>query len=318
MREDGQVDLVSIEDIRTAAESISGIVVRTPLLPTAWGLWLKPESLQPVGAFKIRGAYHAMTRLDPQTRQRGVVTHSSGNHGRALAYAARVMGVPAVIVMPDVTPKVKIAAVEALGAEIVLVKPADRISVMTEIAGTRNLSVIPPFDHPDIIAGQGTVGLEILADRDDVEVVLVPVGGGGLASGVATAIKAIRPSVRVIGVEPELAADAKASLDGGELVTWPVEMTYRTSADGLRTNLSDLTFAHLRAHLDGIVTVSEDDIAATVGQLARDANLVAEPSGAVAPAAYLHHRDELPAGVTVAVVSGGNLEADDLAELVRR
>ena len=311
------MNLVAISDIRRAAENLRGVVVRTPLLPTVWDLWLKPESLQPVGAFKIRGAYHAMASLEPEARKRGVVTHSSGNHGRALAYAAAMMGVPAVIVMPDVAPPVKVMAVEALGAEVVLVKPADRVTVMAEIARARDLSVIPPYDHPDIIAGQGTVGLEIVQDADDVDVVLVPVGGGGLASGVATAIKSLKPDVAVIGVEPELAADAKESLDRGELITWPSEKTYRTSADGLRTNLSELTFAHLRQHLDGIITVTENDIANAVGLLAREANLVVEPSGAVAPAAYLFHRGQLPSGKTVAVVSGGNLEADDFAELVR-
>jgi threonine dehydratase len=318
VRKDGWVDLVAIEDIQLAADNIRGVTVRTPLVPTAWGLWLKPENLQPVGAFKLRGAYHAMASLDPQTRSRGVVTHSSGNHGRALAYAAAVMGVPAVIVMPDVTLQVKVQAVENLGAEVVLVQPDDRLKAMTEIAEARNLSVIPPFDHRDIIAGQGTVGLEIIEDANGVDVVLVPVGGGGLASGVATAIKALKPTATVVGVEPELAGDAKQSFDSGELVAWPTSKTYRTSADGLRTNLSELTFAHLRERLDAIITVTEDEIADTVGLLARETNLVAEPSGAVAPAAYLFHRDQLPSGTTVAIISGGNLEAADLARLVQR
>jgi threonine dehydratase len=315
---DDRVDFVTIKDINRAAQNIRGVAVRTPLLPTAWDLWLKPENLQPVGAFKIRGAYHAMASLDPVARARGVVTHSSGNHGRALAYAAAVMGVPAVIVMPKVAPPVKIAAIEALGAEIVLVEPDLRVTTTTEIAQARQLNVIPPFDHRDIIAGQGTIGVEILADLDTVDVVLVPVGGGGLASGVATAIKALRPETTVIGVEPELAADAKESLDTGRLIVWPADQTYRTSADGLRTNLSELTFAHLEQFLDGMVTVTEDDILRSVGLLAREANLVVEPSGAVASAAYLFHRDRLPAGTTVAVVSGGNLEVDLFAELVRR
>ncbi len=323
------MDLVTIEDIRRAAASIRHVAVRTPLMPTAWNLWLKPESLQPIGAFKIRGAFHALASLEPEVRQRGVVTHSSGNHGRALAYAARVLGVPAVIVMPDVTLPVKVAAVDALGAEVVLVKPADRVTVMAALAADRSLTVIPPFDHADVIAGQGTAGLEIvedldrMADSEGADLILVPIGGGGLASGVATAIKSLRPGAIVIGVEPELAADAKESFDDGRLVAWPVEATYRTSADGLRTGLSELTYAHLRKYLDGIVTVSEDEIAATVGMLAREANLVAEPSGAVAPAAHLFRRAELeglagsPAR-TVAVVSGGNLEAATLAELVTR
>jgi threonine dehydratase len=303
------MDLISLDDVRAAAKNIEGVAVRTPLLP--WlghdGLRLKPESLQPIGAFKLRGAYHAVACLPAGQRAAGVVTPSSGNHGQALAYAARAFGVPAVVVMPDVAPPVKIAATRALGAEIVLVPPAERLSRMRELVAERGLSPIPPFDHRDVIAGQGTVGLEIVEDLPGVEVVLVPVGGGGLASGVATAVKGLRPSALVIGVEPAEAADAQESLATGELVAWPVEQTYRTIADGLRTQLSELTFAHLRARLDGIVTVSEEEILSTVGRLARSARLVVEPSGAVAAAAFLHHRDELPAGATVAVLTGGNI-----------
>jgi threonine dehydratase len=182
--------------------------------------------------------------------------------------------------------------------------------------------MIPPFDHPDVIAGQGTVGLEIARDRPTVRAVLVPIGGGGLASGVAVAVKALCPTATVIGVEPERAGDAAESLEAGEIKVWPTELTYRTAADGLRTNLSELTFAHLRSYLDGIVTVSEKEILSTVVELATSARLVAEPSGAVAPSAYLHHRDELRDrfGVTdgpiVAVVSGGNIDPALLAGLL--
>jgi len=320
------MELVSITDIQRAATNLDGVALRTPLVPCPWagsrapgsGLWVKPESLQPVGSFKVRGAYHAMASLPPDVRAHGVVTHSSGNHGRAIAYAAKVFGIPCVVVMPAVAPPVKIAAVEALGGEVVLVEPPERADRTAEIAGSRGMSVIPPFDHRDVIAGQGTIGLEILDDLADVEVVLVPVGGGGLASGVATAIKARRPDVAVFGVEPEFAAEGRQSLREGRLIAWPTERTYRTMADGVRTGLSELTLAHLRARLDGIVTVTEAQIAATVGWLAREANLVAEPSGAVAPAAYLYAHGELPAGRTVAVVSGGNLDPALLADLVTR
>jgi threonine dehydratase len=274
------------------------------------GLRLKPESLQPIGAFKVRGAYHAVACLPAGQRAAGVVTHSSGNHGQALAYAARAFGVPAVVVMPDVAPPVKIAATRALGAEIVLVPPAERLSRMRQLVAERGLSPIPPFDHRDVIAGQGTVGLEIVEDLPGVEVVLVPVGGGGLASGVATAVKALRPSATVIGVEPADAADARESLATGALVEWPIERTYQTIADALRVQLSELTFAHLRARLDGIVTVTDDEILSTVGRLARTARLVVEPGGAVAAAAFLHRRDELPSGATVAVLSGGNISPE--------
>jgi threonine dehydratase len=280
------------------------------------GLLLKPESLQPTGAFKVRGAQHAVACLTAERRAAGVVTHSSGNHGQALAYAARPFGAPCVVVMPDVAPPVKIAATRALGAEVVLVPPAERVACMERLVAERGLSPIPPYDHRDVIAGQGTVGLEIVEDLSEVDVVLVPVGGGGLASGVATAVKALRPAAMVVGVEPEYAADARDSLAVGSLVTWPVEQAYRTIADALRVPLSELTMAHLSARLDGIVTVSDDEIGATVRRLAGTARLVVEPGGAAATAAHFYRRAELPTGRTVAVVSGGNIDPQLLRELL--
>ncbi|SBT50613.1 threonine ammonia-lyase [Micromonospora auratinigra] len=309
------MELISIEDVRAAGADIAGTVVRTPLLPTLFDdeLWLKPENLQPVGSFKLRGATHAVARLDPVARSRGVVTHSSGNHGQALAYAARTFGVPCTVVVPQGAPQVKVDRIRALGAVVRLVPPARRLAEAELVVAATGATLVPPFDHRWIIAGQGTIGVEIVADLPEVDVVLVPVGGGGLASGVATAVKALRPSATVIGVEPELAADARDSLAAGEVVVWDVERTYRTSADGLRTNLSALTLAHLRERLDGIVTVSEQEIAAAAGRLVREARLVVEPSGAVAVAARLFHRAELPAGRTVAVVTGGNVDPAALA-----
>lgn len=310
------VELVELADIQAAAQTVAGVVVRTPLLPSPWSpqLWLKPENLQPTGAFKLRGATHAVARLSAGQRAAGVITHSSGNHGQAVAYAARSHGVPCLVVMPDLAGSHKVEATRALGAEVVLVPPAQREPRVAQLAAERGLAVIPPFDHPDVIAGQGTVGLEI-ADDLPVDLVLVPVGGGGLASGVATAIKARQPGTAVIGVEPALAADAQESLAAGQLRVWPVEDTYRTVADGLRTQLSELTLAHLRARLDRIVTVTEAEILATTRALLREARLVAEPSGAVAAAAFLHHRAELPAGRTVAVVTGGHLAPGLLRQL---
>jgi threonine dehydratase len=310
------IELVTLPAIEAAAGSIAGVAVRTPLLSIAgWPrLRLKPESLQPIGAFKIRGAVHAVACLPDAARQRGVITHSSGNHGQALAYAAARSSVPCVVVMPDAASPMKIEAVRALGAEVVLVPPAEREHTCAALAQERGLSVVPPYDHPDIIAGQGTVGLEIAAEGVDLAAVLVPVGGGGLASGVAAALAAKLPHVAVIGVEPELAADAAQSLQSGHVVSWPPEQTYRTVADGLRTNLSELTFAHLKEHLAGIATVTEDEIMASVATLARRARLVVEPSGAVAAAAWLHHGDDLQArfairdGTVAAVVSGGNID----------
>ncbi|HEY7048939.1 MAG TPA: threonine/serine dehydratase [Jatrophihabitantaceae bacterium] len=315
------MELVGIEQIRQAADDLAGVAVRTPLLPQLWAdpdrpLWLKPESLQPIGAFKIRGAYHAIARLPAEVRARGVITHSSGNHGQAVAYAAARFGITAVVVVPNVAPAIKVDAIRRLGAEVVLVDTAERSDAAEALAADRGLTLIPPFDHRDVIAGQGTVGLEMLADLTTADLVLVPIGGGGLASGVSTAVKAIRPQTAVYGVEPDIAPDARDSLAAGRLVPYTDEQRYATIADGMRTHLSELTLAHLRANLDGIVTVTEDEIRSTVGRLARDANLVAEPSGATTVAAYRFHAAELPAGRTVAVVSGGNLDPALLRELL--
>jgi threonine dehydratase len=315
------VDLVGIEQIKQAADNLTGVAVRTPLLPQLWAepqrpLWIKPENLQPIGAFKIRGAYHAIAQLPPDVRGRGVITHSSGNHGQAVAYAAARFGIAAAVVVPNVAPAIKVDAIRRLGAEVVLVETAERSDAAETLAAERGLTLIPPFDHRDVIAGQGTIGLEILADLPDADVVLVPVGGGGLASGVSAAIKAIRPGTAVYGVEPDVAPDARDSLAAGRLVPYTDEQRYATIADGMRTHLSELTLAHLRANLDGIVTVTEDEIRAAVGVLAHDAHLVGEPSGATPVAAYRFHGGELPGGRTVAVVSGGNLDPALLRELL--
>ncbi|TDC01926.1 threonine/serine dehydratase [Micromonospora fluostatini] len=312
------MELVSLAEVRAAAADLARTVLRTPLLPTPWHdrLWVKPESLQPVGSFKLRGATHAVARLDPGARRRGVVTHSSGNHGQALAYAARTAGIPCTVVVPEGAPTVKVDRIRALGATVLLVPPARRLAEAERVVADTGAALVPPFDDRRVIAGQGTVGLEIAQDLPDVDVVLVPVGGGGLASGVATAIRALRPAATVVGVEPALAADAHESLATGALTSWEPALTYRTVADGLRTNLSALTFAHLRERLDTVVTVSEAEILAATGRLARDVRLVAEPSGAVALAARLFHSDELPPGRTVAVVTGGNVDPALLAGLL--
>ncbi|MFG6199187.1 threonine/serine dehydratase [Nonomuraea sp. JJY05] len=303
------MELVTIDDIRTAAGRIKGVAVRTPLIRMGEA-WVKPESLQPVGAFKLRGAYNAVASLRPD----GVVTHSSGNHGQALAFAAREFGVPCVVVVPEGTPRVKTAAIEGWGGEVVVVPPEQREVVAGKLAAERGLTLVPPYDHRAVIAGQGTVGLEIVEDLPDVEVVLVPVGGGGLASGVGTAVKALRPDVRVIGVEPELAADAAESLAAGHPVEWGAARTFRTIADGLRTALSELTFAHISRRVDEIVTVSEDEIKAAMGHLARSARVVAEPSGAVTTAALLCGR--VAPARTVVVLSGGNVDPELLRQVI--
>jgi threonine dehydratase len=328
--------LVSVADIRAAAASLAGITVRTPLLPFGrplddhrsghTRLWLKPESLQPIGAFKLRGAYHALVSLSAEDRARGVVAHSSGNHAQGVARAARILGIPAVIVMPSDAPAVKLAGVRADGAEVLRVGPSsdERVQASESLARERGLVLIPAYDDPRIIAGQGTCGLEIveqLADLGYADVpftVLVPIGGGGFASGVASAVKGLRPDARVLGVEPELAADAAESLRVGHIVRWDAERVGRTAADGMRTSsLGRLTFRHLAARLDGVLTVSETDIRRAMVRAAREARLVLEPSGATTLAASLFEADRLPPdGPVVVILSGGNVDGDRYAELL--
>lgn len=314
-------DLVSIEAIRAAAAVLRGITIRSPLVaygPPEDERYLKAESLQPIGAFKLRGAYVAVASLSDAERRRGVITYSSGNHAQGVARAARLLGAPAVVVMPSDAPAIKRDRVAADGAEIVTVGTAsdERQARAEAIAAQRGLAIIPPFDDDRIIAGQGTVGLEIADDLPDVATVLVPIGGGGLAAGVATAIKALRPEARVLGVEPELAADARESLERGEIVRWSAADVSRTIADGTRTQaVGRRTFAHLLAHLDGIVTVSEVEIAAGVRLAAERSRLVAEPSGALVVAAMTFRSREvgLPEhpGPVVGIVSGGNVDPAD-------
>jgi threonine dehydratase len=316
--------LVTVEAIRQAAEILRGVTIRSPLV--GFGApdrrrFLKAESLQPIGAFKLRGAYVAVASLPPDVRARGVITYSSGNHAQGVARAARMLGAPAVIVMPSDAPTIKRERVEADGAQIVIVGTGsdERQRVAESIALERSLAIIPPFDDDRIISGQGTIGLELAEDVGDLAAVLVPIGGGGLASGVATAIKALRPATRVIGVEPELAADARDSLARGEIVRWPAELVSRTIADGTRTQaLGPRTFAHLRAFLDEIVTVSEIEIAAGVRLAAERSRLVVEPSGALSIAAMAFHSGELGLdgveGSIVAVVSGGNVDPERYRE----
>ena len=314
------MELVTIDDIRTAARQVASHVVRTPLLEASWGdpdrpLWVKPESLQPIGAFKVRGAFNAIGALiagfDPVS---GVVAYSSGNHAQAVAYAAAVYGLPAHIVMPEETPAVKIDATRRHGARVVLCAAGQREIVAEQVAAETGAVMIPPFDHPGVIAGQGTIGLEIAEDLPEVRSVFVPVSGGGLASGIGTAIKALCPRAVVIGVEPELAADTAEGLAQGRRVDWPITDRNRTIADGLRSQPSELTFAHLQNVLDEIVTVSEAEIRSGVRELAFRARLVAEPSGAVALAGY--RKVAAPAGPAVVILSGGNVAPEMLGQIL--
>ena len=310
--------MVSLDDIRAAAERVRGIARTTPLLDVSAiagrPLFLKCESLQPGGAFKIRGAYNMVAQLTPEQRARGVVTYSSGNHGQAMALAARELGIPAIVVMPTTAPPIKIDGARGFGAEVILegTTSVDRRRRAEQEAAARGLTMVPPFDHEWIIAGQGTLGLEILEQRPDVEAILVPVGGGGLLAGVSTAIKATKPSVRVIGVEPVGAAAMKASLDAGHPVT--LEKT-ASVADGLMpVRPGDETFEHARRFVDEILTVDDDQIIDAVLWAFEKAKIVAEPSGAATIAAALYGRVEC-AGPLVAIVSGGNMAMGKLAEL---
>jgi threonine dehydratase len=281
-------------------------------------LYIKPENQQPIGAFKLRGAYNKIAALEPEERGRGVITYSSGNHAQGVAYAARALDVKAVIVMPANAPAIKREATAALGAEIVLVGPGsmERMQKAEELAAEHGYIMVPPYNDEHIIAGQGTIGLEILEDLPEVETVLLPVGGGGLISGVAAAIKLSQPDVRVIGVEPELAADARESLKSGKLVQFAAEQVSQTLADGLRTqSIGPINFEHMKLFVDDIITVSEAEIYSAARRLAANPQTVAEPSGAVAVAGYLFHGDELPkTNNNVAVISGGNIEPAMLAE----
>lgn len=317
--------MVTLEQIRTARERLDGVAIRTPIIRFPQPidrrtLHLKPENLQPINSFKLRGAYNKVASLSDEQRARGVIAYSSGNHAQGVAYAARAMGVKATIVMPRNAPAVKLEGTKALGAEIVLVGVSshERKAKAEEIAAERGLSIVPPYNDEAIIAGAASVGMEILEDFPDVELLLVPVGGGGLSSGVATAIKLSNAKIKVFGVEPKLANDAQQSLRTGKIVSLTAEEVTRTIADGLRTqSIGEINFEHLRRNLDGIITVSEKEIVLAMRALALQGKLVVEPSGAVTTAAFMFHRDELPrVERTVAVISGGSVEPSFFAEII--
>jgi threonine dehydratase len=315
--------LVSLAEIRKAARLLASVAVRTPLVPVPRlrrELLVKPESLQPTGSFKVRGAYTAISAAGQRARECGVIAHSSGNHGHAVAYAAAMLGVRAVVVVPSTTPKVKTDAIEYYDAELVTVVPtlSARIAATEELIARYGYVPIPPFDDRKVIAGQGTVGLEITADCPQVDLVVVPVSGGGLISGIAAAVRATCPGAAVIGVEPELAADAHDSFRRGERVAWPAADVQRTIADALRVErVGALPFEHIRKLVTDIVTVTEDEMLTAVRLLARHARLVAEPGGAAAVAACLFRSGELPkAKTSVAVLSGGNIDPKLLARIL--
>jgi threonine dehydratase len=310
------MSFVSLDEIRAARDRIKGIARVTPLIDVSSiagrPLFLKSENMQPGGAFKIRGAYNMVARLAPGDRARGVITYSSGNHGQAVAISARALGIPAVVVMPTTAPGVKVEGAKGFGAEVVFAGTTTihRRAKAEEIAAERGLTMVPPFDHEWIIAGQGTLGLEILEQCPGVGMIFAPIGGGGLISGVAAAVKQTNALVEVIGVEPEGAASMKASLDADEVCTLE---HVASMADGLMAvRPGDLNFAHVRQFVDDVVTVTEDEIAAALKWLFRDARLVVEPSGAVTVAAAL--RQSAFAAPIVAIVTGGNLDPSVFAK----
>jgi len=316
---DVSVGLVTIGEIEQARERIKPIAKLTPLIDVSnvagRPLWLKCESLQPGGAFKIRGAFNMVAQLSPEERKRGVITYSSGNHGQAVALAARQLGAAAVIVMPETAPKIKVEGARGFGAEVVFegTTSLHRRARAEALAAERGLVMIPPFDHEQIIAGQGTLGLEILDQLPTARTVLVPIGGGGLISGVSAAIKQSHPGVAVVGIEPSGAAGMKGSLEAGEVRTLEGSTSI---ADGLMAaRPGDLNFAHVQRFVDRIDTVDDEQIAAAVRWLFLRAKIVAEPSGAATVAAALSDTATYD-GPVVAIVSGGNLDPSDLSKYV--
>ena len=303
---------MSLAELRAAAKDLEGVAVRTPLVEApelsrraGAPVWLKCEHWQPVGAFKVRGAWTAVTRLPKHEQERGVIAHSSGNHGRAVAWVARRLGLPAVIVMNDNAPAMKIDAVRAEGARVVLVDRYRRLAAATAIAEEEELAMIPPFDHPNVILGQATATLEILDDQPGVRSVLCPVGGGGLLAGVTTAILALDHPAEPIGTEPDGAAKLSAALEAGR----PVALDSTASiADGLLpVAIGELPWTVIRQRVRRAARMSDDSIAEAVKFLFRTMGLRVEPSGAVPVAALLTGAIR-PEGPVACILSGGNVE----------
>lgn len=308
--------VVTKADIASAAQKLRGVAVHTPLLPASFigeNIWLKPEMLQRGGAFKLRGAYNYISRLSPAVRKRGVVAPSSGNHAQAVALAARLLGAPATVVMPTTVTQAKRGGAERLGARIELAGTTTqhRMDRAMEIVAREGATLVPPYDDPLIIAGQGTIGLEILKDLPDVATVIVPVGGGGMSAGVAAAIKLHKPRARVIGVEPTGAPKLSRAREAGQ----PVRLEKTESiADGLlAVEIGTLTFAHHQRFMDDVVLVDDAAMRRAMRLLLDRAKLVTEPSGAITAAAVIEWIVK-PVGKTVIVLSGGNIEFDGLTQ----
>jgi threo-3-hydroxy-L-aspartate ammonia-lyase len=317
--------VIGIDDVRTAAARLDGVAHRTPVLRsrtldarTGARVHLKAECLQRGGAFKFRGAYNMISALPPDARARGVAAYSSGNHAQAVAIAAGLVGSSAVILMPADTPAAKLDATRGYGAEIVTYDryTEDREALGAALAAERGLTLVPPYEHPDVMAGQGTAALELLAEVPDLDLLLAPVGGGGLIAGCATAAKALAPAIRVVGVEPQAGDDTRRSLAEGRRVR--IE-TPRTIADGQQADIPGaLTFEVNRRLLDGVELVSDDDILVAMAFLFDRMKLVSEPSGASAVAALLAGRVDAAGRRIGVIVSGGNVGVARFCELLGR
>ena len=322
--EPAQTIPVTIDTIREAADRIAPYAVRTPVLssrslnePAGAEVFLKCENFQKVGAFKFRGAMNAVLSLDAAGRSKGVVTHSSGNHGQALAKAGQLAGVPVCVIMPRTAPLVKLRATEAFGARVVLCDPtlaAREAAVAAEIE-SHGYELVHPFDDWRVIAGQGTAVLELLEEAGPLDFVVVPVGGGGLASGTAIAVKALSPETKVIGVEPAVADDAARSLKIGRILP---SGDPKTMADGLRTSLAPKTFAVLAKHVDDIVFATEEETLASMRLVWERFKIIIEPSCAV-PVAPIHHRKIDVTGKRVGIIiTGGNVDLDPIFDALRK
>jgi len=319
------VSAITLADVQDAALRLDGVAHRTPVVTSARlndelgiELHLKCENLQRMGAFKFRGAYNTLSRLDEAARTAGVVAFSSGNHAQAVALAARLLGIPATIVMPTDAPQIKLTATRGYGADVVTYDrlTEDREAIARELAQRDGRTVIPPFNNARIAAGQGTAALELLEEAPELDVVIAPLGGGGLLSGTAVATHGIRPQARILGAEPAAGDDGKQSFDAGRIVTIPVPDTI---ADGAQTTaLGTLTFPIIRELVEDIVRVSDDDLVAGMRALAHTCKLVVEPTGALAFAAARSLAPSMPGAKVGVILSGGNVDLDRYAALIAR
>ncbi|MCS6773213.1 MAG: threonine ammonia-lyase [Anaerolineae bacterium] len=320
------MDAVTLADIHAAQQTLRDQLIATPMLPelrlsrmTGARVFFKAESLQRGGSFKIRGAYNKIAHLSEQERKKGVITASAGNHAQGVALAARIFNVPATIVMPEFAPLTKVVSTRNFGAEVILHGASfdDAVDKARELQAAHDLTFVHAFDDPLVIAGQGTIGMEVMAALPELEVLVVPIGGGGLISGIGIAVKALKPSVRLIGVQASACAPVRASLQAGQVVT---ANSANTIADGIAVKRpSELTLHYIRALVDDVVEVSDDDIARGIAHCAQHARLVVEGAGAAGVAAVLADKVALQANETVCIVlCGGNIDSNLLARVIEQ